>query len=138
MLTAVSVLSVAAGLLLIATVVLAVLNGREKKSADASRADKVKIVDGVRYSVNDRIQTEEGVNVTLAQGDFLLQRGISYRAEKGGALLPGTYTVLAASDAAHTFKLRSGGFVRDFHHGDTVVLAEGDEICAVSCTVILR
>ena len=47
-------------------------------------------------------------------------------------------TALSASDASHTFKLRVGGYVRDFSHGETLVLSDGDEICAVSSNVILR
>ena len=47
-------------------------------------------------------------------------------------------TALAASDAATSFKLRAGGLVRSYNHGDTLVLAEGEEVCAVSCNVILR
>ena len=52
--------------------------------------------------------------------------------------MPGTYTVLAASENTPSFKLRVGGLVRTYTHGDTLVLAEGEEICAVSCAVILR
>ena len=28
--------------------------------------------------------------------------------------------------------------VREYAHGDTLVLAEGEKVCAVSCTVLLR
>ena len=138
MLTAVAILAITTGIFLIATVVLGVLYARERAAGDQNRAGKVKIKDGVRYSADDRIAGDAGARVTLAEGDFLLEKGKVYRAEKGGALLPGTYTVLAASDAAHTFKLRAGGYVRDYSHGDTVVIAEGEYVCAVSCTVILR
>lgn len=59
-------------------------------------------------------------------------------AEKNGELPPGTYTVLATSDGTAAFKLRLGGLVREYKHGDTVVLGDGESICAVSCSVILR
>lgn len=60
------------------------------------------------------------------------------RRKKGGALLAGKYTVLAANRENDPVKLRIGGIVRDFAHGDTIVLADGEEICAVSRTAILR
>ena len=66
------------------------------------------------------------------------RRGKTYRAEKDGELLPGPYTVLASSDASHAFKVRVGGYVRNFTHGDVLVLKDGEEICAVSGAVILR
>ena len=98
----------------------------------------MKVIDGVRYSLDEAVTREGEANVTLQKGDVLLRQGVSYTAKKGSALLPGTYTVLAASDAATSFKLRAGGLVRSYNHGDTLVLAEGEEVCAVSCNVILR
>lgn len=68
----------------------------------------------------------------------MLAAGKTYRAKKDGELLPGAYTVLAANDATHSFKLRVGGFVRNFVHGDALVLNENEEVCAVSVSVILR
>ena len=52
--------------------------------------------------------------------------------------MPGQYTVLAGADGAEAFNVRVGGFVREFRHGDTIVLADGDEITAVSHTIVLR
>ena len=68
----------------------------------------------------------------------MLPRGETFTAERGKKPMPGTYTVLAASENTPSFKLRVGGLVRTYAHGDTLVLAEGEEICAVSCAVILR
>ena len=41
-------------------------------------------------------------------------------------------------EKTETFKLRLCGIVREYNHGDTVVLGEGEEICAVSASIILR
>ena len=101
-------------------------------------ADGVKIIDGVRYSKDDSIETDGAAKITHRKGDFLLESGKTYTAVKNGSLLPGSYTVLASSDSAVSFKLRIGGYVRNYSHGDTIVLADGDQICAVSCNVILR
>ena len=111
---------------------------RKRAEAEEKHAEKVKIVKGVRYSEDDAIADREGMNVSHLPGDFILVRGETYRAEKGGKLLPGVYTALSASGSEENFKLRIGGFVKNFAHGDSVVLAEGEEITAVSAPVILR
>lgn len=134
---AISVLSIAAGIFLILAIVFAALYFRGKKR-DGTYADGVKIIDGVRYSKDDSIETDGAAKITHRKGDFLLESGKTYTAVKNGSLLPGSYTVLASSDSAVSFKLRIGGYVRNYSHGDTIVLADGDQVCAVSCNVILR
>ncbi|MGN1053423.1 MAG: hypothetical protein ACI4SH_08570 [Candidatus Scatosoma sp.] len=106
--------------------------------AQEEHADKVKIVQGVRYSQDEAIKDGDGMNVTHLKNDFILSRNIVYRAEKGGELMPGVYTALSAIGNDRNFKLRVGGLVKNFVHGDEVVLGDGEEICAVSGTVILR
>ena len=91
-----------------------------------------------RYSEDDAIEKDGAANITFQKGDFMLPRGETFTAERGKKPMPGTYTVLAASENTPSFKLRVGGLVRTYTHGDTLVLAEGEEICAVSCAVILR
>ena len=98
----------------------------------------MKIVDGVRYSQGKAIADSGGMNVTHLQNDFILVKNKVYRAEKGGKLLPGAYTALSAGGNDENFKLRVGGLVKNFVHGDKIVLGEGEEICAVSASVILR
>ncbi len=109
-----------------------------RMKADAAYADKVLIRHGVRYSADDAVEKNGEINVSHAEGDFVLARGETYTAVRGGKLMPGTYTVLASGENAPTFKLRVGGRVRTYEHGDALVLGEGEEICAVSCAVILR
>ena len=74
---------------------------RKRAEAEEKHADKVKIVKGVRYSEDDAIADGEGMNVTHAPGDFILVRGETYRAEKGGKLLkkefPSLYIFLKIS-----------------------------------------
>ena len=110
--------SVAAGVFLIALIVLTLkLHGVKKRAeSDEKRAD----------------------NVTHLPGDFILSKNEVYRAEKGGKLLPGVYTALSVGGNDKNFKLRVGGLVKNFVHGDSVVLGDGEEICAVSASVILR
>ncbi len=134
------VLAIALAAAIIAAVAIYVKYRAQKKktAAGARYAEEVVVKDGVRYSADASVERGGAVNVSHAEGDFVLAAGKTYRAEKDSDLLPGTYTALAANDAAHTFKLRVGGLVRNFSHGDTIVLKEGEEICAVSGSVILR
>ena len=128
------IILVLAVLLAFAVVAVIVLLAALRKKQTGGRAEDVKIIDGVRYSRSDAVSENGEVRV----GDFVLARGEEKTAEKNGELLPGTYTVLATSDGTAAFKLRLGGLVREYKHGDTVVLGDGESICAVSCSVILR
>lgn len=100
----------------------------EKKAG----SDKVVVKDGVRYT-----EREDEDAVTHNEGDVILSVGKPLVASKGGKLLAGKYKVLSASEEK-VFNLRIGGIVREYGHGDEIVLGDGDEICAVSHTVILR
>lgn len=124
----------------IALIVLAKKRRAEKRRSEenASFAEDVKIKGGVRYSEDGAVERDGQANITFRKGDAVLARGETYTAERGGKLLPGTYTVLAVSENVQSFKLRVGGLVRTYAHGDTLVLADGEEVCAVSCAVILR
>ena len=122
----------------------AALYFRMKRAVDAAKkekgeetADGVKISGGVRYSESDVIGDDEGMRITFRKGDVVLARGVEYAVGKGG-LMPGTYTALSAAENRPVFKLRVAGFVREYKHGDKVVLAEGDSVSAVSDSVILR
>ena len=55
-----------------------------------------------------------------------------------GKMLPGTYTVLASNEENTKFNLRIGGVVREYTHGQKIVLSKGETITAVSHIVILR
>ena len=116
---------------LVLTVVLLV-RGHGSGAARGRKADAVKVKDGVRYTKSSDIG-----GVTHNEGDIVLRVGETLTAKKGGALMPGKYTVLSASGETR-FNLRLGGVVREFSHSEGIVLGEGDEIAAVSHTVILR
>lgn len=134
------VIGILAGVFAVILIVLSVKLHAVKKKAESgeTHAEKIKIVKGVRYSEEDAITDNEGMNVTHTPNDFILVRNEVYRAERGGKLLPGMYTALSTNGGDRNFKLRIGGLVKNFVHGDSVVLGEGEEICAVSATVILR
>lgn len=135
MILSVVLLVVAAVLLAFAVAILVI--AKKAKSApvqkEEEKEEKIKVVDGVRYAEEPSVK-----KVSHREGDFVLAVGKTAKAEKDGELLPGQYTVLAGADGAEAFNVRVGGFVREFHHGDTIVLADDDEITAVSHTIVLR
>lgn len=136
--TAVIVLAVVAAVLAIALIVTVAKLSAMRKLHSSEKAEDVYVKGGVRYSKDTTVTKDGEAHVSHGKGDFLLVKGVTYLPERGEGLLPGTYTALASADSVQTFKLRLGGYVRDYKHGDTVVLAEGDPVCAVSCNVILR
>ena len=131
----ITVLATVSFILLITVIVL----GNKLKTKNRSKADNVKIKKGVRYTTDKKETTEFGdVKITHLEKDVILNRDVTYIVKKGGKIIPGKYTVLTAGESADSFNLRVGGFVRTFNHADDIVLNEGDEICAVSHSVILR
>ena len=125
------------GALLIAGITtLIVLNSKNKK---LSKVEDVKVVNGVRITKDNTVVTIDGnVKVTLNVGDVLLERGKEYVCQKGSDVIPGKYTLLSTDENTKSFNMRIGGIVREYQHFSSVVLTEGDKICAVSHAVILR
>lgn len=124
------------GLVIALTIVSIKLHSATRRE---SSADDVRIVDGVRYTKYGREENADGSPaVSHLKNDIVLERGVTYTARKDTKLLPGKYAVLSASEKQAAFNIRLGGLVREVRHGDDIVLGEGDTICAVSHTVILR
>ena len=97
----------------------------------------VKIKKGVRYSTDERIEKNNEANITYNQKDIILEINKDYVVGEG-KMLPGTYTVLASNEENTKFNLRIGGVVREYTHGQKIVLSKGETITAVSHIVILR
>jgi len=123
-------LAVVVVILLIAVIVLAVQNKRLKTSG-------IKIKNGVRYTTDEVINKDSKSNITYNEKDILLEVGQEY-VVGDKPMLPGTYFVLATNETYDKFNLRVGGFVREYKHGEKIVLKKGDKITAVSHAVILR
>ena len=118
-------------ILLVTVIVLA----RQNKLLKFGR---VKIKKGVRYSTDERIEKDNEANITYNQKDFILEINKDYVVGETKKLLPGTYTVLASNEENTKFNLRIGGVVREYTHGQKIVLSKGETITAVSHIVILR
>lgn len=127
-------------ILLIVIVVLAVKYKKDHTAlhSEDKRADKVKIVHGVRYNRDKEIADKDGMQVTYLPGDVVLSRNVTYKTDRDSEFKPGTYTALSGGENDRNFKLRIGGIVKNYVHGDQIVLGEGEEICSVSTTVVLR
>lgn len=120
MIAALSVLAILAGVFLIFAVLFAVLYFNEKGKNAAGAADKVKVIDGVRYSLDDAVTREGEANVTLQKGDALLKKGVTYTARKGESFSPGTYTGPRRLRCGNVFQDPGGGAVRSYNHGDNI------------------
>ena len=124
-------LAAVAVVLLITVIVLA----RQNKLLKFGR---VKIKKGVRYTTDERVEKDNEANITYNQKDFILEINKEYVVGETKKLLPGTYTVLASNEENTKFNLRIGGVVREYTHGQKIVLSKGETITAVSHNVILR
>ena len=137
------VLSLILGIILFLVIVVSCfINFRLNKMLKASRnrvVEGVREKDGVRYTEGQEIYDNDGeARVSLSQKDVILKVGETYTVSKQGPIKPGKYTLLTTNDDNTAFNIRRSSLVREYHHGDSIVLAEGDSITAVSHTVILR
>jgi len=104
-----------------------------------TKAEDIHIINGVRYTKDGEITNPDGgVNISHRTGDIILERGETYTVVKGGKIIPGKYTLLADTEGTKAFNLRVDGFVREYKHASDIVLSEGETVCSVSHSVILR
>ena len=130
-------------LVVILCIVLVAVKGAKanklRKEQAEREVDGVNIKHGVRYSKDATITTETGEqNITFIQNDIILQPRKMVVVSSKGSLKPGKWTVLSAYGNEETFNIRIGLYVKEYKHGQEIVLAEGDEICPTSTTIILR
>ena len=124
-----------------AVIIMIVFAYRASRKPGGKSAQTIKVKDGIRYSTDTLIETGNQINVTHNTGDFMLARGKTYVARqhgKNGDLLPGQYTLLTTSKGEQKFNIRLGGFVREYSHGDAIVIPDGESITCTSHSVVLR
>lgn len=140
--TDITILSIVGGFFVLMFVVGAIrLVKKRKINAEiASReVDDVTMKKGVRYTDDMTIVTKEGeTNISFGKGDCILKQNQTYIADKKGYVHPGKYTILATKEDEEKFNVRIGVYVKEYHHGQEVVLTEGEEITPVSTDIILR
>jgi len=121
------------------TIVRMAKKSKSKKESKQRQVEDVKVKDGVRYTKDSEIVDKEGdVNISYVKQDIILQPRKMMIVDKKGIIRPGKYTVLSAYENEDTFNIRIGLYVKEYKHGQEIILAEGDEICPTSSTIILR
>ncbi|MBQ2864011.1 MAG: hypothetical protein IJE91_00930 [Clostridia bacterium] len=121
-----------------------VKNRKRKKQEEAIEKEKteknLEIIDDVRYTAETNpVEEQTGdVNVTHLQGDIVLNQNTPVTVDKNGQIKPGKYILISTDANTSSFNIRVGIYVREYKHNQEIVLAEGDTICSVSGSVILR
>ena len=140
--TDIIVLSVVALFFVLMVVIGAIrLSKKRKEEAEiASReVDDVTVKKGVRYTDDMTIVTKDGdTNISYGKHDCILKQNETYITSKKGYVHPGKYTILATKDDEETFNVRIGTYVKEYRHGQEVVLTDGQEVTPVSTDIILR
>lgn len=132
-----------AGFILILTTAITikkiVKKRKEKKASEVKQAEDVIEKGGVRYTPDSEIVDDNGeMNISYVKSDVILQPRKMVVVEKKGVLKPGKYTVLSAYENEDSFNIRIGLYVKEYKHGQEIVLVEGDEVCPTSSTIIFR
>lgn len=137
------IVSIILGVVLVLVIVMfAFINRKYTKLLRGMKereVDDVNIKKGVRYTIDQTVVDEEGnMNVSFGQGDIVLKPRKTVKVGKDGDIKAGKYTILATHDDEDKFNIRVSGYVKEYKHNEEIVLADGDEVTAVSTTVILR
>lgn len=131
-------------LLLIVIAVISSIVGTIKKNKiraeeKTREVDDVIIKHGVRYTPEATIVNKDGTeNVTYVKDDIIIKPRKVAKVGKNADIKPGKWTILASNDSITVFNVRVGNYVQEYKHGQEIILAEGDEICPTSTTIILR
>ena len=116
-----------------------VIKRKQKENSKSKQAEEVVTKNGVRYTPDAEIKDDQGnVNLSYVKNDIILQPRKMVAVDKKGMIKPGKYTVLSAYENEETFNIRIGLYVKEYKHGQEIILAQGDEICPTSSTIILR
>lgn len=86
----------------------------------------------------ERPKAEANVEVSLEKSDVVIPAQKTIIASKNGTLKPGKYSILSADSGVDRFNVRIGKFVKEYKHGDVVVVADGEEVTPTSHKIILR
>ena len=108
---------------------------KNKNDVIADQNEEIEIVNGVRYK---KTADEQNQNLALKKGDQILKRGKQYKVGEGLDILAGTYTLLVADGDVTSVNIKISGLVKEFKHGSTLILAEGDNLEPLSSNIVLR
>ena len=123
----------------IVSIVRVIKKAKIRAEEKTREVDDVVVKHGVRYTPEATIVDKDGVeNVTFIKGDIIIKPRKVMKVGKHEDVKPGKWTILASNDSVTVFNVRVGNYVQEYKHGQEIILAEGDEICPTSTTIILR
>jgi len=130
------------GICLLLVIVFCFVNQKYSKllkNMSQREVDDVNIKKGVRYTLDQTVVDEQGnMNVSFSKDDVVLNQNEPEIVGVKNRVKPGKYTILSTKDENETFNIRIGKYVKEYKHNQRIVLADGEEITAVSSSVILR
>lgn len=123
----------------ISSIVGTIKKNKTRAEEKTREVDDVIIKHGVRYTPEATIVNKDGTeNVTYIKNDIIIKPRKVAKVGKNADIKPGKWTILASNDSITVFNVRVGNYVQEYKHGQEIILAEGDEICPTSTTIILR
>lgn len=124
---------------IISSIISTIKKAKIRAEEKTREVDDVIVKHGVRYTPEATIVDKDGVeNVTYVKGDIIIKPRKVAKVGKHEDVKPGKWTILASNDSITVFNVRVGNYVQEYKHGQEIILAEGDEICPTSTTIILR
>ena len=97
---------VASVLFVVCLILLGCLIATRRKLNDMhsgeKEVEKVKVVDGVRYTQDRAVERDGELVVTHNEGDITLVRGKEYEVVKNGKIMPGKYQILTSDGSTET------------------------------------
>lgn len=134
-----AIIGVVVIIMLVASIRVYKNNNARRLEEKSREVDGVVIKHGVRYTPKATIVDKEGNDtVSFVKHDIIIKPRKSVKVSRSGDLKPGKWTVLASDERETSFNIRIGNYVREYKHGQEIVLAEGDEVTPTSTTIILR
>lgn len=116
-----------------------VVKHKQKAESKTREAEDVVVKNNVRYTKDAEIVDKDGnMDISYVKNDIVLQPRKVVTVDKKGPVKPGKYTLLSAYENEENFNVRIGLYVKEYKHGQEIVLVQGDEICPTSSTIILR
>ena len=130
------------GVVVLLAIVFAFVNKKYSKllkNMSEREVDDVMTKNGVRYTTDQTVVDEDGnMNVSFGSDDVVLKQKTTEIVGRKNYVKPVKLVVLSTYGETEKFNIRVGAYVKEYSHNQTIVLAEGEEVTAISCNVILR
>ena len=121
------------------SIIKAIKKAKIREEEKSREVDDVIEKHGVRYTPEATIVNKDGTeNVTYVKGDILIKQRNVKLVGKHEDIKPGKWTVLSTNENVQKFNIRIGTYVEEYHHGQEIILSEGDKISPTSTSIILR